>query len=124
MVKVRVTSVERPRDESGRSRVRYSLASGRRNRSKDRPLQLGVIAQETNTTRADGSHRKRKERNRFEARREQEWLCTGMARGRVTSSVTRCGVATPQLCSIISPGEEIGFVRRELRAIWRFAPGR
>jgi hypothetical protein len=44
--------------------------------------------------------------------------------GRVTSSVKRCGAEAPQLCSIIPPGEEIGFVRREPQAIWRFAPGR
>lgn len=92
VVKVRVTSVERPGDESGRSRVRCSLASGRRNRSKDRPLQLGAIAQETNTTRADGSHRKRKEHSRFEAHREQEWLCyweAGMVKSRDTSRQER-----------------------------------
>ena len=40
VVKVRVTSVERPGDESGRVRVRCSLALRKKSRSKDRPLQL------------------------------------------------------------------------------------
>ena len=45
--------------------------------------------------------------SRFEAQREQEWLCyrnAWMARRRVTSSVTRCGAEAPQLCSTIPPG--------------------
>jgi hypothetical protein len=89
VVKARVTSTkERPGEEPGMLRLRNP------------PVPRGAEAQTNHAGRWFPPEK---------IRAQPEVLCyrdAGMARRRVTSSVTRCGAEAPQLCSTIPPGED------------------